>query len=76
MGGFDPHTPTGATPLDPAYFGFEDPGWNRITSTAYFAKSLYDGSGVGALIGGIFDVWNCPKVELSISGIFTGTKRV
>ena len=61
--------PTGAVPPDPACFRIEDLSQNRLASTAYFVKPLHVVSVVGALIGGIFHMWNCPWVELSIDGI-------
>ena len=34
----------GATPQDPACFRIKDPSWNRLASTAYFAKPRYAAS--------------------------------
>ena len=34
-----PAPPTGTALLDPACFWIKDPSWNRLASTAYFAKT-------------------------------------
>ena len=40
-GGFLPVPPTGAMPMDLAYFMIGDPHWNRLQPTASIAKPDY-----------------------------------